>query len=137
MINLKGRHMLPLLPFAAGIIAGGLAVRWLRDENTRTGLQKARATLHTATQNSLATIKSSTAAVKQRFTAPPAEAATQDAATQDAAMPDIAKPAAKAKAAPRKRKAPAATASAVEPESQPAPQKRSRKPAAKAQETQE
>lgn len=124
--------MLPLLPFAAGIIAGGLAVRWLRDENTRTGLQKARATLHTATQNSLATIKSSTAAVKQRFTAPPAEAATQDAA-----MPDIAKPAAKAKAAPRKRKAPAATASAVEPESQPAPQKRSRKPAAKAQETQE
>lgn len=132
MINLKGRHMLPLLPCAAGIIAGGLAVRWLRDENTRTGLQKARATLHTATQNSLATIKSSTAAVKQRFTAPPAEAATQDAATQDAAMP-----AAKAKAAPRKRKAPAATASAVEPESQPAPQKRSRKPAAKAQETQE
>lgn len=125
--------MIPLLPFAAGIIAGGLAVRWLRDENTRTGLQKARETLHTATQNSLATIKSSTAAVKRRFTAVPAETATPDTAT-----PDAATPAAKAKAAPRKRKAPAATASAVEPESPPAPRrKRSRKPAAKTQETQE
>lgn len=124
--------MIPLLPFAAGIIAGGLAVRWLRDENTRTGLQKARETLHTATQNSLATIKSSTAAVKRRFTESPAETATLDTT-----MPDVAKPAAKAKAAPRKRKAPAATASAVEPESQPTPRKRSRKPAAKAQETQE
>lgn len=122
--------MFPLLPFAAGIIAGGLAVRWLRGENTRTGLQKARETLHTATQSSLATIKSSTAAVKQRFAAAPAEIVT----------PDTGKPAAKAKAAPRKRKvsvAPVAPASAAAPASKAAPRKRSRKPAGKAQGAQE
>lgn len=119
--------MFPLLPFAAGIVAGGLAVRWLRDENTRAGLQKARETLHTATQSSLATIKSSAVAVKQRFASAPA----------DVAAPDTAKPAAKAKAAPRKKKAPAATASAAAPADKPAPRKRVRKPAAKAQGTAE
>lgn len=104
--------MFPLLPFAVGIVAGGLAVRFLRDENTRSGLHKAGETLRSATQSGLTTIKTSTAAVRQHF-APEA-------------------PAAKPKAAPRKRKAPAKTASATvaAPERKAAaPRKRAAKPA--------
>lgn len=37
--------MLPLLPFAAGLLAGGVAVRLLRNVKARAGLEKAQAPL--------------------------------------------------------------------------------------------
>lgn len=95
--------MLPLAPFAAGLIAGGLAVRWLRDRNMRA-----------ATQSSLATIESST------FASAP------DQLAEDAA------PVAKPKAVPRKKKAPAKATAATNATPTPkatAPRKRVTKPA--------
>lgn len=126
--------MLPLLPFAVGIIAGGLAVRFLRDENTRAGLHKAGDTLRSATQNSLTAIKTSTAAVRQRFAPTPAHE------TDMLDVPDVLDvPVAKPKAAPRKKKVPATTASttAAAPEGKPAaPRKRAAKATVKPAEAQ-
>lgn len=91
--------MIPLLPFAAGLIAGGLAVRLLRDESARAGLEKARETLRSATDAGLEKIKSSTAAVKRRFSPEAGEAAPAAPAAPLAATK---------KAAPRRKKAAAA-----------------------------
>lgn len=108
--------MIPLLPFAAGLIAGGLAVRLWRSEETQAGVKKAQDTLRSAAQSGLDTLRETGAAVRQRFAGGEAPIA---AAEVTAAAP-------KKKAAPRKRKP--ATAKAVAKAAAPAaPRKRARK----------
>lgn len=120
--------MIPLLPFAAGLIAGGLAVRLLRDEKTQDTLRQAQESLRSAAQSGLSTLKASTAAMKERLS--PAE-------TVPAAAPKPTVRRTKAGGTPRKaaaRKAPArpakAKGEAAAADTAAAPRKRARKAAA-------
>ncbi|MBI2306364.1 MAG: hypothetical protein HYU78_03595 [Rhodocyclales bacterium] len=121
--------MIPLLPFAAGLIAGGLAVRLLRDEKTQDTLRQAQESLRSAAQSGLSTLKASTAAMKERLS--PAETTVPAAAAKPAVRRT------KAGGTPRKaaaRKAPArpakAKGEAAAADTAAAPRKRARKTAA-------
>lgn len=120
--------MLPLLPFAAGILAGAAAVRLLRDQRTRLDLDKlrnslgkAQETLREAAVSGLAGIEHSSARAKERLSAPPAAAPAAAKPVRRKAADKVAgkvasksagkaadKPAGKA-AAPRQRKPKATT----------------------------
>lgn len=116
--------MLPLLPFAAGLLAGAVAVKLLRAPRTREeldkvqdkarhGLEKAQDKLRDAAISGLAAVENSSAAMKLRLSA--AKVETPQAAPQNAPV-ESAPPAAPAKAPRRKaatvrkstKKAPAA-----------------------------
>lgn len=76
--------MLPLLPFALGLLAGGLAVRSLRNARLRDGLQRAQDKVRSATVSGLAAVENSAHAMKQRLeTAPAAESGAAEAASAD------------------------------------------------------
>lgn len=59
--------MFPLLPFAAGLLAGGLAVRYLRDEKTRASLASARDALTSAAHSGLSSLKSTAGDLRERL----------------------------------------------------------------------
>lgn len=72
--------MLPLLPFAVGLVTGAIVVKLLRNEKTRDGLEKvqekariglekAQDKLRDATISGLAAVESSSAAMKRRLSA--------------------------------------------------------------------
>lgn len=103
--------MLPLLPFAAGIAAGALAIKLWRNENTRAGLDKAQEKLRAATAgaqqklrqatvSSLAAIEHSSAAMRERLGESPASAAVPAVAEEAPAKP-ARKPAARKAAKPK------------------------------------
>lgn len=105
--------MLPLLPFAAGLVAGAIAVRLLRNEKTRDGLdkvqekarlglEKAQESLRGATISGLSAVESSSAAMKRRLSAGKAAEGVEE----HAAAP---------RKAPRKKPAAAARKPAAKP----------------------
>lgn len=106
--------MLPLLPFAAGLLAGVVAVRLMRSDGTRAGLEKlqektrdglgkAQDKLRDATLSGLSAVEASSAAARQRLSAGKDEAARAvtpvEAGTPQQADAATAKP----RRAPRKR----------------------------------
>lgn len=68
--------MLPLLPFAAGLLAGAAAIKLWRNESTRAGIDKAQDKLRQATAFGLSAIKHTSAAIGRHVApeAPPAAA---------------------------------------------------------------
>lgn len=118
--------MFPLLPFAAGALAGALAVRYWRSDAARADFERARASLRSAADTGVTTLKQSAAAVRARLTAEdsPAEAAPPRKTTRRKTAPATGDSA----PAPRKR---ARSTPATEPASAAAPRRR-KAPAAKA-----
>lgn len=88
--------MLPILPFAAGLIAGAAAVGLLRSERARAEAAKLQEGLREAGESGLSALRRSATALRQRFAAP--------AETPPQAAPDEAAAASKPKA-PRKKAA--------------------------------
>ncbi|HAY09946.1 MAG TPA: hypothetical protein DCY18_08440 [Thauera sp.] len=95
--------MFPLFPFVAGVLTGAVALRLIKTDKTKAGLEKAQDKLRGATVSSLEAIESASARVRQRLTAEDAEAS----ATAEA-VADVVAPAAAPEAPPRKRAARAA-----------------------------
>lgn len=112
--------MIPLLPFAAGMVAGGLIVRLLRDEKTQAGVKKAQQNLREATDSGLAMLKTSSATMKRMLWSEGEGGARQPSAT------------AKKKPAPRRKKPAATTTEAGADAQAPAPKTTPRKRAVKA-----
>lgn len=91
--------MLPLLPFAAGLLAGAVAVKLLRAPRTREeldkvqdkarhGLEKAQDKLRDAAISGLAAVENSSAAMKLRLSAARAETSeTEPQSTPVASTP--------------------------------------------------
>lgn len=106
--------MLPLVPFAVGLLAGAAAIQLWRVDKTRLGLGKARKKIREATVSGLNKIESSSAAMRERLeSAPEAAAEVVDAAVTEV-VADVAAPVAEKKPAarrarPRKKAAPPAT----------------------------
>lgn len=101
--------MLPLLTFASGLVAGIVGVRLLKTAKTpasldgigdkaRQGLDKAQNSLRQATVSGLTSIEKSSASLREKLTAPPAEPAAETAVEAAAEAP-------KAKPRPRRKKA--------------------------------
>lgn len=117
--------MFPLLPFAAGVLAGAVALRLMKADKAKAGLEKAQDRLRDATVSSLEAIEQASARARQRLAGAAAEAAEPEAAEPEApaAKADAAEstPAAKAPArrAPRKA-APRAPKAAAKPAARPA-----------------
>lgn len=59
--------MIPLLPFAAGIITGAVAVRLLKTDRTRKSLNQAGERLRDATVSSLEGIENTSARARRRL----------------------------------------------------------------------
>lgn len=95
--------MFPLFPFVAGVLTGAVALRLVKTDKTRAGLEKAQDKLRDATVSSLEVIESASARARKRLTAAGAEEAAPPA---EAAAP--------ARPAPRKR-APRAAKAASRP----------------------
>ncbi|KAF7598220.1 MAG: hypothetical protein CGU28_13420 [Candidatus Dactylopiibacterium carminicum] len=115
--------MIPLIPFALGIVSGAIAVRLARTVKAkeslvvaREGLQKTRSSLRDATVSSLAAIEHTSARVREKLVEPAAESTPAPKATL-----------ATAASKPRNRKPAAVAASAAPAKPKRAP--RSRKPA--------
>jgi hypothetical protein len=64
--------MFPVFPFAAGLVAGAVAVRLLRDEKAKVRLDKAQDRLREAAVSGLGTIESSMARLRDKIQAAPA-----------------------------------------------------------------
>jgi hypothetical protein len=64
--------MLPLLPFAAGLVTGAVAIRLLRNRKTREVLDNAKDNLRQATVGGLARLESGSAAMRERLSEPAA-----------------------------------------------------------------
>lgn len=60
--------MLPLLPFAAGIATGALAIKLWRNEKVRQTVDNARDKLRQTTANSLAKLEHSSATMREKLT---------------------------------------------------------------------
>ncbi|AVR89741.1 hypothetical protein [Thauera aromatica] len=111
--------MFPLFPFAAGVLAGAVALRLLKNERTRSGLEKAQDRLRGATVSSLEAIEHASARAREKLAAAPAEAADRAApGSAAAAAGEAAAPAAR-KPAPRRRKPKAAVRPAAPGEESP------------------
>jgi hypothetical protein len=61
--------MLPLLPFAAGLIAGAAVVKIAKNDKTKANLDKAQNRLKEATVNGLTVIEQSSAKLRGKLTA--------------------------------------------------------------------
>lgn len=102
--------MLPLLPFALGLLTGAAAVRLLKSDSAKSGLDKAKAGLgkaqdhlRDAAVSSLAAIEHSSARARNRLTGRPEAAVAAEAPAAEPAAETSAKP------APKSRRKPAAT----------------------------
>lgn len=102
--------MFPLLPFAAGLLAGVAAIKLIRNDKAKKQLDKAQDRLREATVSGLATLEHSSARLRDKLQAAPATAETPAPAAK-AAKP-ARKPAAKRRA-PAKPKAAAPTGGAA------------------------
>jgi hypothetical protein len=94
--------MTPVLPFAAGLIAGAAVVGLLRSQYARESLSKVGTAVKEASEPALAAVKRSAESLRHRFGA---EEAAPEAAPKKKAAPRKKKPA--AKRAPRKAAPPA------------------------------
>lgn len=101
--------MFHLLPFAAGLLAGAAAIKLIRDDKAKSGLEKAQDRLREATVSSLTAIEQSSARLRGRLAGEGgASAAAEPAAVVAAVATPAAKPTRK-RAAPRKAAAKSAT----------------------------
>jgi len=73
--------MIPLLPFAAGLLAGAAAVKLWRNDKAQAGIDSAREKLREATVAGLSRLESSTARARDRL-----------AVTEETAPPVVSKP---------------------------------------------
>jgi hypothetical protein len=125
--------MIPLLPFVAGLVAGGLAVRAWRSEETRAGVRKAQDALLSAAQPGVTTLRSATGDLRRRIAGGTDESGENaPAATPKKPRRKTAAAAKPAAAGTRKRAARAKAAPAAEatPAVKRKPATRKRKPAA-------
>ncbi|ENO88639.1 hypothetical protein [Thauera linaloolentis] len=115
--------MFPLFPFVAGVLTGAVALRLLKTDKTKAGLEKAQDTLRGVTVSSLEAIESASARARKHLAADTGEAAAEVAADTRTAGDDTVqnepaqaeKPAsAPRKRAPRARKAKPAAAPAAD-----------------------
>ena len=106
--------MVPLFPFVAGVLTGAVALRLIKTDKTKAGLDKAQDKLRDATVSSLEAIEHASARARKRLTAAeadedgesmPAEAAEPSAPAARKRAPRAAKAAPKADAAARKEDA--------------------------------
>lgn len=67
--------MFPLFPFVAGVLTGAVALRLIRTDRTRAGLEKAQERLRDATVSSLEALESASARARKRLGAETGEAA--------------------------------------------------------------
>jgi hypothetical protein len=79
--------MFPLFPFVAGVLTGAVALRLIKTDKTKAGLEKAQDKLRGATVSSLEAIESASARVRQRLAADDAEASTTAEAVADVVAP--------------------------------------------------
>lgn len=101
--------MLPLLPFALGILTGATAIKLVRSSKAKAGLQRAQASIREATVSSLTAIETTSARARDKLASPAAVAepapvvapAVVESPARPAAKPRTRKPAAK-KAVTRK-----------------------------------
>ena len=99
--------MFPLIPFAVGILTGVAAVKLVRNEKAKKGLESAQEHLQSATVSGLAAIEQSSARLRHRLEAPnEAETSVEDAGEEDAVVE--AKPVARRRAPAKKAAAEAA-----------------------------
>lgn len=122
--------MLPLLPFAAGLLAGAVSVKLLRSDKTRDGLNAAKTRLRAATVSGLNKLEHSTAAVRERLASADEAPAAPAAEAAAGVEPPASAPAAQASASEQTT----AKAAAAKPRRKPAAAKRAKaaKPAADA-----
>ena len=100
-------EMFPLIPFAVGILTGVAAVKLVRNEKAKKGLESAQERLQSATVSGLAAIEQSSARLRHRLEAPnEAETSVEDVGEEDAVVE--AKPAARRRAPAKKAAAEAA-----------------------------
>ena len=106
--------MFPLFPFVAGVLTGAVALRLIKTDKTKAGLDKAQDKLRDATVSSLEAIEHASARARKRLTTAeadedgesmPAEAAEPSAPAARKRAPRAAKAAPKADAAARKEDA--------------------------------
>ena len=106
--------MFPLFPFVAGVLTGAVALRLIKTDKTKAGLDKAQDKLRDATVSSLEAIEHASARARKRLTAAeadedgesmPAEAAEPSAPAARKRAPRAAKAAPKVDAAARKEDA--------------------------------
>lgn len=93
--------MFPLFPFVAGVLTGAVALRLIKTDKTKAGLDKAQDKLRDATVSSLEAIEHASARARKRLTAAEAD---EDGESMPAQAAEPSAPAAR-KRAPRAAKA--------------------------------
>ena len=93
--------MVPLFPFVAGVLTGAVALRLIKTDKTKAGLDKAQDKLRDATVSSLEAIEHASARARKRLTAAEAD---EDGESMPAEAAEPSAPAAR-KRAPRAAKA--------------------------------
>ena len=93
--------MFPLFPFVAGVLTGAVALRLIKTDKTKAGLDKAQDKLRDATVSSLEAIEHASARARKRLTAAEAD---EDGESMPAEAAEPSAPAAR-KRAPRAAKA--------------------------------
>ena len=89
--------MFPLFPFVAGVLTGAVALRLIKTDKTKAGLDKAQDKLRDATVSSLEAIEHASARARKRLTAAEAD---EDGESMPAEAAEPSAPAAR-KRAPR------------------------------------
>jgi hypothetical protein len=80
---MKEKSMLPLLPFAVGLLTGAAAVKLVKKDATRARLDQAQTQLRNATLSGLSALEQSSARLREKLAAP-AVPPTPEAAPQPA-----------------------------------------------------
>lgn len=111
--------MLPLLPFAAGLLTGAVALKLWRNDKTKAGIDAASEKIRAATVSGLTHLEASTARARERLSPPTVTEVTPPAAPQArtrkaAAAKTAEAPGTTTKKVPRRRKSAAATPSTGE-----------------------
>lgn len=111
--------MLPLLPFAAGLLTGAVALKLWRSDKTKAGIDAAGEKIRAATVSGLTRLEASTARARTSLSPPaetealpPAKARSRSRKTVPAKTGEA--PATTPKKAPRQRKSAATTRSTGE-----------------------
>ncbi len=102
--------MLPILPFAAGIVTGMVALRLFKSDKAKAGLTKARGGLREVTLNSLEAIESVSARARGRLAGEAAPVAEEASPLTQAGS---AAPAPKKRAPAARRRTPGAAKTAA------------------------
>lgn len=75
--------MFPLFPFVAGVLTGVVALRLIKTDKTKAGLEKAQDTLRDATVSGLEAIEHASARARKRLAASQPEAAAPAPAPEE------------------------------------------------------